>query len=182
MDIVKHIKQHTEKLQNRLVETSPEQRQNLKVIALGFYALLPDFEEAISKYIKMDVNEKQLISDIKNGNVDNYRKAFEKSYAETDPYLDDFEELEQIEIFILDAFENLVSETNNTESLVGLFIGIIDTLDYYENFSENPEYWNDLLEKEITFQNEILATLKTKVTIDTSIYQKRYENVEFGEF
>ncbi len=179
MDIVKHIKQHTENLQNGLIATSSEQRQNLKVAALGFYALLPDFEEVVRKYIKIYFDNKQLISDIKNENVENYRKACDKSNAEIDPYSDDFEELEQIEIFILGAFENLVSETENIGSLVGLFIGIIDTLDYYENFSDQPEYWNDLLEKEVAFQNEILTTLKTKGTFNTSIYQKRYGDVEF---
>lgn len=181
MDIVKHIKQHNENLQSGLIATSPEQRQSLKVTTLGFYALLPDFEEVVRKYTKIDIDNKQLIYNIKNENVENYRKACFNSSAEIDPYSDDFEELEQIEIFILDAFENLVSETENLESLIGLFIGIIDTLDYYENFSDNPEYWNDLLEKEVEFQDEILNSLKMNGTFDTSIYEKRYENVDFSE-
>ncbi|MCW3170017.1 hypothetical protein OMO38_15945 [Chryseobacterium sp. 09-1422] len=181
MDIVKYIKQHTENLQNGLAHTSTEQRQDLKVTTLGFYALLPNFQEVVSKYIKIDFDIKQLISDIKNENVENYRKQCEKSNAEIDVYSEDYEEPEQLEIFILDAFENSVSETKNIESLVGLLIGVIDTLDYYENFSDEPEYWNDLLEKEVGFQNEILTILKTKGTFNTSIYQNRYENVEFSE-
>ena len=181
MDIVKHIKQHTENLQNGLIATSSEQRQNLKVTALGFYSLLPNFEEVVSKYIKVQIDHEQLIVDIKNENVENYQKESEKSNEEVDVYADDYEEPEQIEIFILDAFDNLVSDTKNIESLVGLFIGIIDTLDYYENFSDEPGYWNNLLDKEVAFQNEILNTLKTKEIIDPSIYQKRYSNVELND-
>ena len=52
MDIAKHIKQHTKNVQNGLILALPEQRQNLKITALGFYMLLPDFEKVISKYIK----------------------------------------------------------------------------------------------------------------------------------
>lgn len=181
MDIVKHIKQHTENLQNGLIAISSEQKQNLKVIALGFYALLPNFEEVVSKYIKIQIDHEQLIADIKNENVENYRKESKKINAEVDVYADDYEEPEQIEIFILDAFDNLVSDTKNIESLVGLFIGIIDTLDYYENFSDEPEYWNNLLDKEVAFQNEILNALKIKEIIDPSIYQKRYVDVEFND-
>lgn len=181
MDIVKYIKQHTENLQNALVETSPEQRQKLKMTTLGFYFLLPDFEKVISKYIKIDIDRKQLAADIQQEATKIYQNASEKSNAEIDEYSADYEEPEQIEIFILDAFDNAVSDSKYTESLVGLFIGIIDTLDYYESFSEQPEYWNDLLEKEVEFQNGILTTLKTNGTFDSSIYQNRYEKVEFSE-
>lgn len=181
MDIVKHIKQHTEYLHTELITTSPEQRQRLKIIALDFYFLLPGFENVISKYIKIDIDKNQLMSDIGNGNVTNYQKAIEKSNAETDEYSDDFEEAEPIEIFILDAFANATSDIDDLNSVEGLFTGIIDTLDYYENFSDNPQYWNDSLEKEVAFQTEILNKLKSQKIFDISGYQKRYENVEFNE-
>jgi len=181
MDIVKHINQHTETLQNRLTTASPEQRQNLKVATLGFYFLLPDFEEIISKYIKVDIDKTQLASDISIGNIKNHQKASEKSNAEIDVYADNYEEPEQIEIIILEAFENAVSDIENTGGLLGLFIGIIDTLDYYENFSDEPEYWNELLEKELAFQNKIMNMLKTQELFGTSIYQKRYAKVEFSK-
>lgn len=181
MDIVKYIKQHTENLQNGIIATSSEQRQNLKIVALSFYFLLPDFAETIRKYIKIDFDKKQFINDISNGNVETYQKESEKSNNEIDVYADDYEEAEQTEIFILDAFDCAISDTKNTESLVGLFVGIIDTLDYYENFSDEPEYWNDLLEKEVAFQNEMLNKIKSQELFDNSIYQKRYNNVEFAE-
>ena len=105
----------------------------------------------------------------------------EKSNDEIEVYADDYEEAEQTEIFILDAFDCAISDTKNTESLVSLFVGIIDTLDYYENFSDEPEYWNDILEKEVAFQNEMLNKIKSQELFDNSIYQKRYNNVEFAE-
>lgn len=181
MDIVKHIKRHCENLQIELSKSSTEHRKSLKLATLGFYFLLPNFEEVIKKYIKIDMDRQQLISDIKNKNVENYQKAIEKSNAETDEYSDDFEEAEPIEIFILDAFANATSNLADLNSLEGLFTGIIDTLDYYENFSDNPEYWNNCLEKEVAFQTEILSMIKTQHTFDTSIYQKRYNDVEFNK-
>lgn len=168
-------------MQNGLVVTSPEQRQNLKIATLGFYFLLPDFEKIISKYINIDIDKKQLISDIQREYTKIYQNASKKSKAEIDEYSDDYEEPVPIEIFILDVFDNATSDRENLESLTRLFTGIIDTLDYYENFSDEPEYWNNLLEKEITLQNEILTTLKKKETFDTAIYQKRYGNVEFNQ-
>lgn len=181
MDIVRHIQQHYENLHIELSKSSSEQKKNLKVATLSFYFLLPDFEEIIRKYIRIDIDKKQLTSDIKNRNVEKYQKAIEKNNAEIDEYSDEFEEAEPIEIFILDAFENATSDLDDLKSLEALFYGIIDTLDYYENFSDNPEYWNNILEKEVAFQNEILNTIKTKDIFDTSIYQIRYENVEFSE-
>ncbi|TDX87288.1 hypothetical protein [Epilithonimonas xixisoli] len=179
MDIVKHIKQHTENLHTELSKSSAEQRKNLKLATLGFYFHLPDFENVISKYIKIDIDKNQLISDISKGNLENYQKAIEKSLAETDEYSDDYEEPESIEIFILEAFGSATSDLKDLNSLEGLFAGIIDVLDYYENFSDNPEYWNTSLEKEVAFQNEILNMIKTQDNFDTSIYLKQYNDVKF---
>ena len=181
MDIVKHITKHTEKLKTELSKATSEQKKNLKISALGFYFLFPEFETTIKKYIEINVEKSQLISNIINENLKDYQKANEKSNAEVDVYADDYEEPEQIEIFILDAFENAISDIKNTESLVGLFIGIIDTLDYYENFSENPKYWNDLLAEEVKRQNEILKNLNIQSEIDTLIYHEAYSKVEFSE-
>lgn len=180
MDIVKHINQHTENLKKGLADSSFEQRKSLTVALLGFYFQWSDFESIISKYIKIDINQSQLISDINNQNVEKYQEANEKSIAETDVYSDDYEEPEPIELFILDAFANATDRLKNTNPLVGLFIGIIDLLDYYENFSDEPEFWNTCLEKEVEFQNEMLIHLHSIETFDPLLYQKRYDKIEFG--
>jgi hypothetical protein len=179
MDILKHITKHTEKLKTELSKANSEQKKNLKISTLEFYFIFPEFEATINKYIEISIEKSQLISNIISENLKDYRKATENSNAEVDVYANDYEEPEQNEIFILNAFENAISDIKNTTSLVDLFIGIIDTLDYYENFSENPEYWNNLLVEEVNRQNEILKNLHLKSEIDTLIYQKAYSKVEF---
>lgn len=180
MDIVKHINQHTENLKQGLADSSFEQRKSLTIALLGFYFQWSDFEDIISKYIKIDISKKQLVSDMNSQNVDKYQKANEKSIAETDEYSDDYEEPEPIELFLLDAFANATDGLENTDPLVGLFIGIIDLLDYYENFSDEPEFWNTCLDKEVEFQNETLIHLKSVETFDPLLYQKRYDKIELG--
>ncbi len=58
---------------------------------------------------------------------------------------------------------------------------LLSTLDYYENFSNRPVYWHNLLEEEVEFQNEILRQLKKSTFFSTLIYQKRYAGVTFEE-
>ncbi len=181
MDIVKHIKQHTENLQRELTKSSVKQRTDLKIATLGFYFQLPNYDQVIEKYIKINFDRNLLIADIYTENVKSYQKIIEKINSDIDVYSNDYEEPEPVEIFILDAFNHAVSDVENTDSLAGLFIGIIDTLDYYENFSNVPDYWSTLVENEFIFQNEILNTLKSQIACDILIYQKRYKNVEFSE-
>lgn len=178
MDIVKHIAQHTENLNFELKNSSLEQRKNLKITLLNFYFLLPEFEAVIKKYIQIDVTKEQLLDDIANDKLDEYRKANDKSNAEVDVYAEDYEEPEPVELFILDAFSHAISSLNH-ENLVFLFVGIIDVLDYFENFSDEPEFWNDLLEKEVEFQNEILLKLKSNNQVDASTYYEKYKGVDF---
>ena len=181
MDIVKHLKKHTERIHSQLLNASIKERQLLKTTTLRFYFLLPDFENVVHQHLKITIDKDQLVSDIVEGHLEKYQKAVEKSNAEIDEYGDDFEELEQMEIFILEAFENATSSSEDIHSLEKLFTGIIDVLDYYENFSDRPEYWNSLLEKELSFQIELLNLLKSPEDFDSFIYQKRYEDVDFSE-
>lgn len=180
IDIVKHIKKHTENLQKGFKNLSVEQVKQLKLMALVFYFKLPRWQKVIEQYIKSPIDKKKLIDDIINESTTSYQEIIEKSTAEVDEYADDYEELEQIPIFILDAFENAVADNKKKESVVALFLGIIDTLDHYENFSEKPEYWNHLLEQEVGFQNEILMAVEKNEPLDIWIYQKKYNGVEFS--
>lgn len=181
MDIVKQIDQHTKSLVDGLVNSSLEQRKSLAISILGLYYQLPKFKETIYKCTGIKVKRNQLISDINNGHIQIYQEAIEKSNADLDVYADNYEEPEPIEIFILDAFANATSDLKFTTKIVALFIGIIDTLDYYENFSDRSEFWNNLLEKEVEFQNDILIQLGLKQAFDASMYQKRYKNVDFDK-
>ncbi|REC62230.1 hypothetical protein DRF65_10980 [Chryseobacterium pennae] len=181
MDIVKQIDQHTNRLIDGLLSSSAEQRKSLTIAILGFYFQLPNFEAVLYQYIQMRIKKKQLIADIKNGNVQNYRQAIEKSIANVDVYADSYEEPKPIALFILDAFAGATSDMKFSTNLVKLFVGIIDTLDYCENFSERPAYWNKLLEEEVEFQNEVLRQVKIGSSFNSLIYQQRYAGVAFQE-
>lgn len=180
MDIVKHIKQHTENLQTVCDRLTAAQLKNLKLAAIGFYYQLPGFEAVINKYIKISIIKDRLTADIINGNLENYQTAIAKTDAEMDEYADDYEEPEALDIFILEALDNAVTTTHNPANVTGLFIGIINTLDYYENFSDEPAYWNNLLEQELAFQNELLITAGKDALSDHSVYQKRYKDIDFA--
>ncbi|MDQ0781269.1 hypothetical protein [Chryseobacterium sp. W4I1] len=181
MDIVKQINQHTNRLIDGLLSSSVEQRKSLTIAILGFYFQLGNFENIVYQYIQMRIKKKQLITDIKNGNVKNYQEAIEKSNALVDIYADNYEEPEPIALFILDAFAGATSDMKFSTNLVNLFVGIIDTLDYYENFSDRPTYWNNLLEEELEFQNEILRQLTRGSSFTILIYQNRYAGVTFEQ-
>jgi hypothetical protein len=180
MDIVTHIQPHTENLQNVCGRLSTEQLKNLKLAVMEFYYLLPGFEDVVSRYIKIPITKDQLSTDISNGNLESYQTAIEKSNAEIDEYAADYEEPEALDIFILEALDNAVASTNNPASVAGLFLGVINTLDYYENFSDEPEYWNKLLEQELLLQNEIVSAAEKNELSAHSVYQKQYKYVDFA--
>jgi hypothetical protein len=181
IDIVKHIKNHTESLHKGFKNLSAEQAKQLKLMALVFYFKLPRWQMVIEQYIKSPIDKEKLIDDIIKESTTSYQEIMKKSTAEVDEYADDYEELEQIPIFILDAFDNAIADNKNKESVVALFLGIIDTLDHYENFSEEPVYWNQILEEEVAFQSELLMQLQSKIQPDISVYEDRYKMVEFPD-
>ena len=149
-------------------------------MALNFYFQLPQAHEVIEQYIKMPIEKDKLAEAIDNGSTDFYREIMAKSTAEVDEYADDYEELEQIPLYILNAFEHAVADNANTASTVELFLDIINTLDYYENFTEEPGYWNLLLEKEVAYQVALLKQLENKEQLDVTIYDKHYKDVDFA--
>lgn len=115
IDIVKHIKKLTENLQKGFKDLSVEQVKQLKLMALVFYFKLPRWQMVIEQYIKSPIDKEKLIADIIRESTTSYQEIMEKSTAEVDEYADDFEELEQIPIFILDAFDNAVADNNKKE-------------------------------------------------------------------
>ncbi len=179
MDIVKHITAHTENLRRGMVDASDEQLRDLKVATLSFFLLLPDFETIVQQHINITVNREQLFDAIASDSLEHYQEAIQASNAGVDVYADDYEELEQLELFVLNAFEYATAGANQSDAVVGLLLEIIDTLDYYENFSDTPLYWNKLLELEVAFQNDILEQIKANGKLRTDSYQERYKEVTF---
>ncbi|SFC51770.1 hypothetical protein [Flavobacterium phragmitis] len=105
----------------------------------------------------------------------------EKYDTETDEYADDFVELEPMEVNILSGLENCIYSLEKPQNTPSNFLLIIDILDYYENFSDKPEYWNKLLEEEIQFQKEIAEKLSNGENLNENVYFERYKNVSFDE-
>lgn len=181
MDITKIITQHTNFLNETLNSFSLDQRKDLIKTLLHFYFLLPDFEKTIEYHLKINIEKNDLIFKIENNELDDYRKANQKSIEDLDPYDENYEEIEEIETNILDAFSFSISDLNNSDYATRLFIGIINILDYYENFSDDPKYWNNLLELEINFQKTILLELISGTAININIYHERYKDVIFDK-
>jgi hypothetical protein len=86
-----------------------------------------------------------------------------------------------MEVNIISGLENSVCAYDKSEYAVYNFLLAIDILDYYENFSDNPEYWNNLLKEEIDFQQKIVEQISNGSVIDESIYFERYKEVRFDE-
>ncbi len=180
MDIVKHISAHTDRLRVALSHASSVQLRDIRAAGLRFFLLLPDFEQTIQHHINIPVSGEQLLADIDSDNLEHYQQAIEKSNAEVDVYADDYEELEQLELFVLNAFEYATAGSNPVDTTMGLLLEIVDTLDYYENFSDSPHYWNKLLEEEIAFQNALLEQVKAGERIAVDSYSLRYREVTFS--
>ncbi|TJZ61510.1 hypothetical protein FAZ15_09985 [Sphingobacterium olei] len=60
----------------------------------------------IEQSIKYPIDKEKLIDDLIKESTSSYQEIMEKSTADVDEYVDDYEELEQIPIFILDAVSN----------------------------------------------------------------------------
>lgn len=88
IDIVKHIKNHTENLHKGFKNLSVEQVKQLKLMALVFYFKLPRWQLVIEQYIKSPIDKEKLIDDIIKESTTSYQEIMEKSTTEVDEYAD----------------------------------------------------------------------------------------------
>ncbi|MDN5490869.1 MAG: hypothetical protein L0G57_11040 [Acinetobacter sp.] len=181
MDIVKIIDQHSFALRQAIEQASLEQRKSLVKAVFAFFEKLPTFQSAIEQNYQIKIDKKQLFHDIDQENLIDYQKQIRQLNALVDEYADDYEELAAIEVISLDAFFLMVSNQNKSQHLVALFNAMIEVLDYYENFSENSIYWNEVLEKEILLQEQIIKQIATHIIFDESIYCVHYQTIEFPD-
>lgn len=83
---------------------------------------------------------------------------------------------------MLEGIDSCTNTMDEPAHLVQVFVNVIDTLDYYEQFSpDEPDYWNALLEIEIAFQKTIVERLIKGEPIALDTYGKKYQNVQFEE-
>lgn len=181
MNIVQIIDQHTFALKHAIEQASLMQRKSLVKAVFGFYEKLPHFYQTIEQYYHIHIENNQLLKDIDQENLALYQNQIKLANAEVDEYSDDYEELEAIQIIALDAFSMVVSNQNKSKNLLALLSSVIEVLDYYENFSDDPAYWNQVLEQEIIFQKQIMNEISENVIVDESIYVQRYQSIEFAD-
>ncbi|MFW2013499.1 hypothetical protein [Acinetobacter bereziniae] len=181
IDIVKIIDLHTFALKQAIEQASIEQRKSLVKALFSFYEKLPDFYVFIEKNYQITVNKTQLFDDIDHEFLIHYQQKIQRSNAAIDEYADDYEELDEIEVICLDAFSMMVSNQHKSQALVALLSAVIEVLDYYQNFSDQPKYWNVILEKEVLFQEQIMNDISTHITFDAAIYSDHYQNIEFTD-
>ena len=81
----------------------------------------------------------------------------------------------------LDGFFMLLSDQHDAQNLIGLFSSIIEVLDYYENFSDDPSYWNGVLAQEIAFQEKMMLEITSEKIFDESTYRERYQEIHFTD-
>ncbi|MGN7812519.1 hypothetical protein [Flavobacterium sp. 22076] len=180
-DIVSVISKHTAFLEDKLKQLDLNQRKSIGKAFIQFYFLLPETVECIEHHLKIKISEPKLIEDLENNTLQYFKDALKSYDAETDEYAENFEELDPMEVNIISGLENSVRAYDKSEYAVYNFLLVIDILDYYENFSENPEYWNNLLKEEIDFQQKIMEQISNGAVIDESIYFERYKEVKFDE-
>ncbi|MBJ9951734.1 MULTISPECIES: hypothetical protein [unclassified Acinetobacter] len=179
IDIVKIIDLHTFALKQSIEQASIEQRKSLVKAIFSFYEKLPLFYFYIEKNYKITINKSQLFDDIDHELLIDYQQKIQRSNAVIDEYTDDYETLDEIEVICLDAFAMMVAKQSKSQALVALFSAVIEVLDYYQNFSDQPEYWNAILEKEVLFQEQIIHDISSHIIFDSAIYTSQYQNIEF---
>lgn len=180
-DIVSVISKHTAFLENKLLQLDLSQRKSIGKAFIRLFFLLPNAKECIKHNLKIEIEEDKILSDLENNNLQYFKDALKNYNAEIDEYADNFEELEPMEINIISGFENCVNAFQKSEYALYNFLLLIDILDYYENFSENREYWNNILKEEIEFQQRIAEQISNGESIEENIYLERYKNIPFED-
>lgn len=175
MEILDIYRNHCDTLKNKIENRTENEIIDLILTVSKFYFNLP-FEDIIKKHILIDINQDEFLNDLKANNLSYYRDANQKSLEEINEYDPEYEEIDQIELSVLSGFSDMINE-NKKESLFRLFDGVITVLDYYEQFSERPQYWNKILEKELCSQIKLLETKK----INLKHYTEKYKKDEFEE-
>lgn len=181
IDIIKIIKPHTVFLETQLVNTNLDQRVRMAACMARFFLKLPSLKTCFATHLNIEIEDEKLITDILNEDTALYRDAFKRFDDSVDPYADDFEELDSFELVLLEGIDSCTNTMEQPVHLAQVFVNVIDTLDYYEQFADDPDYWNQILQKEIAFQKTTIDRLIKGEQIELDTYSKRYKDVEFEQ-
>ncbi len=175
MDILDVFETHCQQLQKKIADKTLDEINLLIISVLKFYLQFSEFNDIIKKHIFIDLSQKKFLEDLKTDNLEFYRIADKKAFDELDQ--DDEEsyvEYDSMELLLLSGFEYSLHE-NREEALFYLFDGIINILDFYEQFSDRAEYWNKILAEELANQLQLLDNSE----IDLDFYKKKYDKMAF---
>ncbi len=175
MEILDIFSEHCNLLTQKINKKSENEIVKFIETVVKFYFNF-NFENVIKKHIFIDINKKTFLEDLQTDNLSFYRVSTQKVLDEIDEYDDEPEEIDELELLLLNAWDYMLIE-NKKEALFGLFEQIINILDYYEQFSERLKYWNAILEKELSNQLELLNQNK----IDLNYYMTKYNGIEFDQ-
>lgn len=185
MNIVQIINQHHFALKRAIEQSSVQQRKSLVAAIFSFYLKLPYFKETVEKHYQIKLDQQQILVDIAQNKLSDYQAKIQQANALVDEYANDpehgYEELEALETMSLDGFFMLLSDQHDAQNLIGLFSSIIEVLDYYENFSDDPSYWNGVLAQEIAFQEKMMLEITSEKIFDESTYRERYQEIHFTD-
>lgn len=175
MEILEVYRKHCSELKNKIENKTKNEIIDLILAVSQFYFNFP-FDKIIKTHIFIDINQDKLLKDLKTDELSFYRDANKKALDGIDLYAPEYEEIDQMELSVLNSFSYMINE-NKKESLFGLFDEIITVLDYYEQFSDRPQHWNKILEKELKSQVRLINAKE----IDLKYYCQIYNEIEFEE-
>jgi len=176
------IKAHNKFLKEASQKLSNEDKHMFALWCMDFLLRLPDTVEIINRNNGLNETEDNLMHNMRRGNVEAYYNAIEKVLSEMDEYAEDYEEIDSFEIEILSLFDYCVSTIYQPDksTIYPCGEGVINILDYYEQFTDKPEIWSELLEKEAYNQHRFIDDLINKRVVSNTKYHDIYDNIEFA--
>ncbi|MFV0328621.1 MAG: hypothetical protein ACK5KL_02170 [Dysgonomonas sp.] len=175
------IKAHNQFLKEASQKLLIEDKRLFALWCMDFLLRLPDALQIINKYNNLNETEESLMQNLAKGNVAKYQEAIEKTLNDMDEYADDYEEIDYPDIEILSLFDHCVCTIYQLakSTIQPCGEGVINLLDYYEQFAEEPGIWTELLEREITNQHKFVDDLINKIEVYETKYHEIYDNVNF---
>lgn len=152
---------------------------------LNFLSKMPNRLEYIIDFYKLSDTPQSLLKNIlSTDKAKEYLQRINESLDAMDEYADDFEVIDAPEIHILGLFETSArSVCNIKEASIAICAEyIINILDFHVEFSDNPDLWSELLDKEMENQKLFVNDLINNREVSETKYHEIYDNVDFNDY
>lgn len=179
-DITKEINSHLAFLKETLASFSAKDRCFFSAWCIKVTLKLPNALEAINCTYNLNITQLSLLEDILSArNIESYTEAIQHHLDKLDEYAEDFDESDELKVFALTGFEQCILGIGNSAHLVYAAENIINILDFYEQLSDDSKYWNNLLEKEVVAQKQVVTAILEHAATDIDSHHTFYEDVHF---